>query len=378
MSFKIHGEVGLDGAMFKRGLHELGGETTAFLKNFALGAVGIASVEQAFSKTIDSAEELVNTSRKLDVTVEQLQVMRQAAEENGVEFNSMSTALERFNAVRENVLNGGKGSAAQLQALHRLGVSDADLKNNTAAQNLMGNISGVAQKSNAADIANDLKQVFGRGGNEIFGVLKTDFGELETKMKSMGMIMDETTAKELKQFRDQMAQIGRILEAQFAPVIISMAKGVFALVFSLGLIGSAIGSAVAYIWEIIRHPINFIKDPKSFGSPLDGASDYVDDMAKKYAQMFGERATDEIKQNVSKPVPDLPKKEKKERDKKQSDIKSDSLLEVGNFLGSGGRAINTIAQQQLTVSLQQLDALNKIEAKLDTAPADSGIDFPDV
>ena len=227
MAFKIHGEIALDGAMFKRGLHEAGGEAAAFIKNFALGAVGIASVEQAFSKTIDSAEELVNTSKKMDMTIEQLQVIRQAAEESGVGFDQMTNALSKFNAVRENILNGGKGSAAQLAAMHRLGISDEALQKQTAATSVMGQISEKARGSNAADIANDLKQVFGRGGQEIFGALKTDFGELETKMRSYGAIMDSTTAVELKLFKEEMGLMNRVMTAEFAPAIISLGKIIF-------------------------------------------------------------------------------------------------------------------------------------------------------
>src|ERR1035441_9944942 len=169
MAFRINGEITLDGSLFNRGLQTAGASAASFLKNFALGAVGIYGVEQAFRKTIDRATELVNTSKKMDIGVEQLQVLQKSAEDSGTSFEVLTKALERFNAVRENILNGGKGSADQMAALGRLGITREQLQSQTAAQSFMGQISQTAQKSNAADIANDLRQIFGRGGEELFG-----------------------------------------------------------------------------------------------------------------------------------------------------------------------------------------------------------------
>jgi hypothetical protein len=242
MAFKIHGEVTLDGAMFKRGLREIGGESTAFIKNFALGAVGIASVEQAFTKTVEKADELVNTSKNLSMTVEQLQLIRQAAKENGVEFASMTIALEKFNAVRENVLQGGKGAAAQMAALGRLGISREALQNQTAAQSMMGQVSDTARKSNAADIAKDLKEVFGRGGDQIFGVLKTNFDELGAKMRAEGAMMDTLTAVQLKTFKDEMDFAGQILTSELAPGIVMFARAVLMAVGHLQSFASWLGT----------------------------------------------------------------------------------------------------------------------------------------
>lgn len=374
MAFKIHGEVSLDGAMFKRGLREIGGETTAFFKNFALGVVGIASIEQAFSKTIEMAGSLVDESAKLSVGIEKLQVMKQAAKDAGTEWGALTSAIQRYNAVRENILQGGKSSAAQLAALRRLGIDENALKNQTAAQSITGQISQTAQKSNLADIANDLRQIFGKGGTELFGALQTDFGELETKMRAYGGILDSTTAVQLDQFQDEMGLISQVLMAEFAPAIILLGKVIFEVVTVLGTIGTYLGSFAIWFNELFA---GNTKDAWKGPAPLDDASEYW----KNHQEMmdkFDERAK-EIGHKLDNPKPPAvtdipPPKEKTAHEKK---IESDSLISTGNFLGAGRGAISDIAEQQLQIDKMQLTTLEDIlDALLDADGGDeSHIDW---
>lgn len=355
MAFKIHGEVSLDGAMFKRGLHEIGGETTAFLKNFAIGAIGIASVEQAISKTVESAEELVNTSKNLSLTVEQLQVMRQAAKENGIEFQTMATALERFNAIRENILRGGKGSAEQMAAMQRLGVSREQLQSQNAGQTFMGQISETAQKSNAADIAKDLKDVFGRGGDALFGTLQTNFDELGEKMRSMGAIMDNTTAHELKQFKDEMDLIGKVAENTLAPMLVKLGGALYDAITALGAFGTAAGT---YFTDLLHG--NF----KAAGEDAaEEAKKFMETRNEAWAAMV---AKSNAPTSHEQAIIDDESKTKKAAVKKEREIKSDSLISVGNFLGAGRGQINDVAQQHLQVARQQLTEMQMTKVMLDS------------
>src|SRR6185503_4983847 len=100
MGLKLIGEVSLDGSGFDRGIKRLG----ATLKSTLAGAFGFVAIEAAFRKTIDTADELVTASKRLDTTVEQLQVLREAAKENKVEIDKLSTSFERLNVSREKAL----------------------------------------------------------------------------------------------------------------------------------------------------------------------------------------------------------------------------------------------------------------------------------
>lgn len=391
MAFRINGEITLDGSGFQRGLNSVASSSAHFLKNFAFGAFGVYGVEQAIHKTIESAEELINTSKNMSLTIEQLQVLRQAAKENGVEFETLTKALQGFNAVRENILNGGKGSAAQLAALGRLGVSKEALQNQTAGSTFMNQISQTAQRVNPADIAKDLRDVFGRGGQELFGTLGTDFGELENKMRSYGAIMDTTTAIQLKNFKDSMDLIGRIATVSIAPALVEFGRFIL---MSIGHIQS-FGQWLKVLYSSspaskvpIRLPgeswfhANFLRKP--IYSDSDTAKTWADAFQKAQNAMGD---PDKILSEFDKRVKLLAAKldnptqasifggaseASKAKHNKALDVYSDSLVSVGNFLGAGKNAINNIAQQQLDVAKLQLQKLDEIKTSIDNI---EGVDF---
>ena len=131
MAQKLIFETGLDGSGFERGLARLGATGANSLKNFVAGAFGVYSIAQAISKTVESADELVTSSKRLDTSVEQLQILRQAAKESGVEFSNLEKAFEGFNVARDKALSGGKEGAKMMGNFGRLGVTEAMLRSQT-------------------------------------------------------------------------------------------------------------------------------------------------------------------------------------------------------------------------------------------------------
>ena len=107
MGLKIMAELGLDGKGFEAGMKRAEGLAHGVaegLKGFVIQAVGIYTVEQAISKTVETAKELVETSRRLSIAPEQLQVMRQAAKDSGVEFQKLAELIEKTNVARDKAL----------------------------------------------------------------------------------------------------------------------------------------------------------------------------------------------------------------------------------------------------------------------------------
>lgn len=403
MAFKINGAITLDGAMFKRGLADARNETAAFLKNFALGAVGVYSVEQAFHKAFEAADKFQNASEKLDATAEQLQVISKAADDSGVGFDAMTTALNKFNAVRQNILQGGKGSAAQLAALNRLGVTQEMLKENTAATNLMGPISETARKSNAADIAADLKQVFGKGGQEIFGTLKTDFVELEEQMRRYGAIMSNETVAKLDALGDRFDFLAKVVTANLAPALLQLAMWAVQIAGKTG--GKYAGALAFYGAEtsnggFLKGAGTILKD--SAIGLIWGATLGLVDLQRKSRQgsidaaINAQQPYEDFLKNLEKAMDEAARRAKENREQKtdfdstaaapkkalrgrNGADTSDALISVGNFLGAGGRDIASLAQQQLEATMRQNEILERIASNTEkSGDGDSGEDdYPD-
>jgi len=194
----------------------------------------------------------------------------------------------------------------------------------------------------------------------------------------MGAIMDATTANQLSKFKDEMELIGRVIEAAIAPALVEFGKVVYEIISELGALGTGIGSLMAVLWDIIRHPLDFARGKGTFKnfsegheSVKDDVKNYLDERQKMFDDIFNKKPEKIIPPAVTfEPVAEKEKKEKGERM-----LSSDSLISVGNFLGSGGREINNLAQQQINISMQQLGVLEDIKATLDKTPADNGVEY---
>src|ERR1035441_7534707 len=104
MGLKLIGEVALDGSGFERGLNAMAGS----MKGFIVGAFGLYGVEEMLRKTMDTADELVNKAKRLDVAVEKLQLLKYAAKEGGSELETLAKGFENLDVAREKALSGSK------------------------------------------------------------------------------------------------------------------------------------------------------------------------------------------------------------------------------------------------------------------------------
>jgi hypothetical protein len=105
MGLNLVGKVSLDGSGYEHGLKNLEhavGHVTHTLKGLALEAFGIYGIEQAFQKTVEAAEKLVDTSRRLGVGIEALQEFGFAAKQNGADIEALTGFIEKLNATRIN------------------------------------------------------------------------------------------------------------------------------------------------------------------------------------------------------------------------------------------------------------------------------------
>lgn len=221
---KLMAEVGLDGAGFERGLNKLGSSAAASVRNMAVSAFGIVSVEEAIRRTVERADELVNASKRLDTTVEQLQVMRQAAKDAGTEFGKIETALEKINIARQKALGTGDEAKKLLAEFGALGISRQMLKTQTAANLFQGPIAKTAQNRNVADISGPLKEILGKGFGDVLPVLRTDLTDLAAKMKKFGLIMDTETAVKLHALSDEFSMISGVIANIVGPALIKFTE----------------------------------------------------------------------------------------------------------------------------------------------------------
>jgi len=239
MALRLEAQIGLDSTQFTRGMEKVSAGVVSGVRNFALAYIGVEALKGAFEATISTAKDLVNESNRMGVAVEQLQVMRKAAEGAGVEIDSLAQAMEKLNTFRATALKvGPAGSMAMMQA-RQLGITPAMLQSSSAQSILFGAIAQKVKSVDVQTIAAPLREILGRSAGELVPLLKTDMGELEKNMKSLGLVMSNETARDLKQVDEALNTVKIGFTNALAPVIVGLVKMFLGVLSSGGLLSNA-------------------------------------------------------------------------------------------------------------------------------------------
>jgi hypothetical protein len=227
MGLKLMAELGLDGSGFEAGFkraESMAHGVAEGLKGFVIQAVGVLTVEAAISKTVETAKELVETSKRLAVAPEQLQVLRQAAKQSGVELGELASAFEKIDIARQKALLPGEEGRQQRRDFGAMGITSDMLHSKTAAQLFMGPLSAMAKNRNPEEFGALLRDIGIKGFGPLVAVLKQDFEGLGKKMKDMGAIMDTEAAVNLKLLGDELSTVATIIISQLAPAIVTVVE----------------------------------------------------------------------------------------------------------------------------------------------------------
>ncbi len=391
MGLNLVGKIELDGAGFERGLHRAGDQVADLAKHAAIAAFGFYGVEESIKKTVETATELVNTSKRLDVTVEQLQLLRQAAKDGGTEMDTLASAFEKLDIARAKAFAGDKGAIA---AFNRLGITQDQLQKQTAASLFTGSISNAAKNNSVEDIGPALKEILGKGFGALIPTLKTDFDELSGKMKKLGSIMDTETAVKLKAVGDEFDLLKNIMATQLGPVLLTVIESLIVLIGKLHSTGvgleellnskdGPVKGLASFGKMVVDSVIN--KIPGALGEKLQDASDgyyqsifglspkdalnnvlgagqaFSDDDQEQQDKIeaFRQRLREEA-DALNNPTPRRGDEAPTTPEKKLHNIPADALVKVGNFLGSNGNTIERVNQQKIQLLQRIADSNDKI------------------
>lgn len=250
MGLNLESTISLNSASFERGMHKVANSVGSSIKQFAIGAIGVYTLEKAFYSTIETSKELVNESKRMGVTVEQLQVMRKAASGANVEMDALATTMEKLNTFRGKALGGGSESATALKQAAALGISPEMLKSSSAQDILFNAIGKKLKEVNPQTIAAPLREVLGRGYGQLVPLLTKDMDALQKKMESLGMIISTKTAFELKEFDTQINSIKNILVSALAPAMVSFAEFILDTFTGSGILGKAVEGLIFKFQEL--------------------------------------------------------------------------------------------------------------------------------
>lgn len=368
------------------------------LKGMVAGYFTVSAVKSITESTFAFADSLVNASLRLGILPEQLQVLQEAAKENGVEFGKLESQIEKITLAKAKAMKGDMGAAAALKAL---GVNKEDYSKNSA-ELLMHNIGGtVKSNTNIESISPALKEVLGKGFGDTIPVLKSDMEGLGDKMRAMGTIMDTGTAVQLKVLGDEFKLLGTTLLTKLAPAILSVSEAIFkAATWILGKIGKGAGffgaqtadkgvlgtvgllakdAGIGLVAGVTLGKVDLeSKEQKEKNKVAMGIADTFD--LKINWKDFEDQVT-RLTKTLNSPASAFegePEKVKaKKNAAKSASVYSDSLTATGNMLGASFSRVNqvtaldvakqhkAVADNQLAESKIQSDFLKTIAAGTD-------------
>lgn len=174
-------------------------------ERFALaGAAIVAAFGASVRAAADYGEQLVETSQKTGMAVEELGALKYAAEQSGVGFEQMRTGLSRMQRAAFDAAHGMKEQADTFRMLG-VAVQDASGGMRSGTEIFRDMAERIAAMDDPTTQAALAMRVFGKSGAELLPLLKeggAGIDELMQRAEKLGLVMSEEAARDAEEFGD--------------------------------------------------------------------------------------------------------------------------------------------------------------------------------
>jgi len=357
MGLKLTGEVSLDGSGFSRGLTGLGNQVGA-LKNTLVAAFGAFAIGNLVKGTVAWAGALQDSADALGVNVEFLQKLQNGAKLSGADIEDVTKFMLEMNKSREDAFQ--KPTDKNAQAFGRLGVSRTDITSLNTQQFFEKIMAAFANGATTQSVT-DLQEVGGRSARKLAAAFANQFA-------SDAPIVAKEIIAQLDQVGDRFSELQTTLMVTLAPAILWVIEKIREFVNTIKQLGAFFGG-------MFRHTVEKGFSGEAGNAFAAGGQDATEEEQRQKAEKRKSDAAiaavvaarKKREEEVPK-FPDLLTKDEKPTSATQSRglPSSDALLAVGNFLGSGSSAINSIASQQLKEAQTTNAKLDKANTTLQT------------
>jgi hypothetical protein len=180
-----------------------------------LGVFGVAKLVSDLHQASESVDHLGKKAKVLGIASEELSVLRFAAGEAGIDFDTLANLAGKAQKSVAAFVRDGGGPAAD--ALVRLGIplTNANGQILTISELLPLIATGLQRVTSQADKLDLATQIFGRAGGDQFVQLLEDGGDFLQNMavqaeraKRLGVVFDADQIKRLTEYNDAVGRIG--------------------------------------------------------------------------------------------------------------------------------------------------------------------------
>ncbi len=214
----------------------------------AVGLVaGLGASTKAMLNTLDSIDKM---SSKLGLTTDFLQEAAFAAAQSGIEFNTMSMAMQRFT---RRAAEASKGTGEAKDAIKELGIDLLDGAGNLRSSEVLFTeaMAALAGVENAGDRLRLAFKLFDSEGAALVNVADR-FGDLTKEARESGLVIESHVIKQGVIAKDTLNLLWTLVKTKLAPTLTDFAE--FAIIAAEGLATLAQQAGVA--WARIKDVFN--------------------------------------------------------------------------------------------------------------------------
>lgn len=222
------------------------------------------------------AAGLSETARQIGVTVQQLQILRLAAEQNGASVEGMERAM----AILNRTLGQARaGLPAAVEAFRNVGISKEQLDNLRNAGDAFPLVAeGISRFASEAEQAAAAQRLFGRGAAELLPLLEQGRAgwDAATQAAIRNGLVTEEQARIADDASDQFSALGAALRVDLLNAVVEALPGLTALAQALGSVLSMVIRVAGWIGRLVS-AIGDLARVRQLGGWLGGIQTIVNE-----------------------------------------------------------------------------------------------------
>ena len=190
------------------------------------GAIAVGAIARFTKSTMDSVDKIGKLSTRLAISTEALSQLRHVADQSGVSFETMSTALQRQT---RRISEATSGTGVAVKALQELNLSAKELNKlapDKQYEKISEALNGMARQSDKVRLAMALFDTEGVALLQTMGSGAKGIQDLRTEADKLGMTLSEIDVRNVEKANDTLDSFSKSISSTFTQAIVAFAPAI--------------------------------------------------------------------------------------------------------------------------------------------------------
>jgi hypothetical protein len=202
----------------------------AGLAGAIVGVTSLAGAMMKLNTQFSKLDDLAKSADKIGATVGEMQALELAAKLSGTELAAAETAMLKLSQTLGKAISG---DSAAVKALESIGLTVADFENLNPNE-AFGKVSdAINQLGSQAEQTAAIMSIFGRGGTEVFNLIKggsATINQATADIQSFGLELNRVDAAKIEMANDAWTKMQMMIDGLFQQIAVALAPAFTALI----------------------------------------------------------------------------------------------------------------------------------------------------